>query len=232
MGRLRQTVGKGVRKVLQADQSRLLHDIDDERQRQALARTAVFIDEHMSQATSVRRATALESRYQLLDEALELKPEVGLVLEFGVASGDTLRRIAARCPQAHGFDSFKGLPEDWRAGFSRGAFAQKLPEVGRAQLHVGWFNDTLPKFLAEYEGPFAFVHLDADLYSSTATIFREANDRFVSGTVLLFDEYFNYPGWEQHEHRAFVEFIQRTGHEFRYVAYNALHEQVLVQLTG
>ena len=232
MGRIEQTLRKGVRRVLRADQPRVLHDIDDERQRQALARTAVFIDENMTQARSVRTENALTSKYQLLEEALDLAPDHGLVLEFGVASGDTLRRIAARRLPAHGFDSFEGLPEAWRAGYQRTAFAQKLPEVGGAALQVGWFDDTLPKFLAENEGPFAFVHLDADLYRSTATIFREAEDRFVPGTVLLFDEYFNYAGWEQHEHRAFVEFIQRTAHEFRYVAYNALHEQVLVQLTG
>ena len=222
----------GVRKILRADQYRVLYDIDDERQRQALARTAAFVDEHMTHARSVRAESALPAKYRLLEEALDLAPKDGFVLEFGVANGDTLRRIAARRLPAHGFDSFEGLPEDWRIGFKRGAFAQRPPEVGGAVLHVGWFDDTLPKFLADNEGPFAFVHLDADLYSSTATIFREAEDRFVPGTVLLFDEYFNYPDWEQHEHKAFVEFIERTGHEFRYVAYNGQYEQVLVQLTG
>jgi predicted O-methyltransferase YrrM len=186
----------------------------------------------MTEARSVRAEDSLASKYQLLEEALDLAPEHGLILEFGVASGETLRRIAARRLPATGFDSFEGLPDDWRAGFERGKFAQKLPEVGGATLEVGWFDDTLPRFLIQNEQSFAFVHLDADLYSSTQTIFREAENRFVPGTVLLFDEYFNYPTWEQHEHKAFVEFIQRTGHEFRYVAYNALHEQVLVQLTS
>jgi hypothetical protein len=64
------------------------------------------------------------------------------------------------------------------------------------------------------------------------TIFREAEDRLVAGSVLLFDEYFNFPGWEQHEHKAFTEFIERTGHDFEYLAYNRLHEQVLVRLTS
>jgi hypothetical protein len=50
--------------------------------------------------------------------------------------------------------------------------------------------------------------------------------------VLLFDEYFNFPGGEQHEHKAFTEFIERTGHGFEYLAYNSLHEQVLVRLTS
>ena len=231
MGRIKHSLGLGVRKILRADMYRELYDIDDERKRQALARTAAFVDEHMMQARSVRAESALPAKYQLLEEALDLAPTDGLALEFGVASGDTLRRIAARRLPAHGFDSFEGLPEDWRSGFEQGAFAQEMPKVNGAELHIGWFEDSLPKFLTDHEGSFAFVHLDADLYSSTVTIFTEAEDRFVPGTVLLFDEYFNYPGWEQHEHKAFLEFIDRTGHNFRYVAYNGQYEQVLVQLT-
>ena len=40
------------------------------------------------------------------------------------------------------------------------------------------------------------------------------------------------PGWEQHEHKAFTEFIERTDHGVEYLAYNSLHEQVLVRLTS
>jgi hypothetical protein len=208
-----------------------LVDIDGERQRAALRRTAAFVDEHMYAARSFT-GTSEQAKRDLLDLALSLAPEQGLVLEFGVATGTTLRQIAARRSPCHGFDSFEGLPEDWRTGYGKGKFAQKPPTVKGATLHVGWFEDTLPKFLVEHDGPIAFAHIDADLYSSTVTIFREAEDRFVEGSVLLFDEYFNYPGWEQHEHKAFTEFVERTGHGFEYVGYNALHEQVLVRLTS
>jgi hypothetical protein len=168
-----------------------------------------------------------------LRRAIDLAPEDGLVVEFGVASGLSLREIAARRLPAHGFDSFEGLPEDWIPGAKAGTFAQQhLPEVGGAELHVGWFEDTLPTFLAAHSGPFAFVHLDADLYSSTKTVFELGEDRFVPGTVLLFDEYFNYPGWEQHEHRAFTEFIAHTEHTFEYLSYNSRGEQVLARITG
>lgn len=211
----------------------VLKDIEEERQRQALARTAIFIDKHMTAARAFTASDALQAKYSLLDFALGLAPAWGLTVEFGVATGDTLRRIAEKRPDSHGFDSFEGLPEYWRPGYDAGTFAQQqLPEVGSARLHVGWFDDTWPKFLSEHEGNIGFCHFDADLYSSAATIFREAAERFVPGSVLLFDEYFNYPAWEQHEHRAFMELIDRTGHEYEYLAYNALHEQVLVRLTA
>jgi predicted O-methyltransferase YrrM len=211
---------------------RSLQDIDDERQRAALRSTAAFVEQHMPRAHSFTGASAYDAKIELLEAAVGLAPAEGLVLEFGVATGDTLSRIAAKRSPAHGFDSFEGLPEDWRTGFTKGAFAQVAPTVPGATLHVGWFEDTLPGFFATHPGPIAFAHIDADLYSSTVTIFREAEDRLVAGSVLLFDEYFNFPGWEQHEHKAFTEFIERTGHDFEYLAYNRLHEQVLVRLTS
>lgn len=223
---------QGIVQHVHALEVRSLTDIESERQRQALRGTAAFVTEAMPLARSFSGASAVHAKTELLDFAVDLAPADGLVLEFGVATGSTLRRIAAKRSPAHGFDSFEGLPEDWRTGYEKGAFAQAVPTVPGATLHVGWFEDTLPKFLVDHEGPIAFAHMDADLYSSTVTIFTEAEDRFVEGTVLLFDEYFNFPGWEQHEHKAFLEFIDRTGHGFEYVAYNALHEQVLVRLTS
>jgi hypothetical protein len=218
--------------VTQFTSHRAVHDIDAERQRRALASTADFVDEHMPQARAFRGVDALDAKYRLLDWVVDLSPREGLVLEFGVNTGDTLRRITAKRSPSHGFDSFEGLPEDWRTNYDQGHFATEPPVIPGAQMHVGWFDDTLPGFFAEHAGPIAFAHLDADLYSSTATVFREGEDRFVAGTVLLFDEYFNYPGWQRHEHTAFLEFIERTGHGFEYVGYNALHEQVAVRLTS
>jgi hypothetical protein len=217
---------------VESSYTRSLTDIDDERQRVALRSTAAFIEEHLPAAQSFGGESAIVAKTKLLDLALDLAPAEGLVLEFGVATGNTLRRIAAKRSPSHGFDSFEGLPEDWRTGFTQGTFAMSAPEIDGATLHIGWFEDTLPTFFAEHAGPIAFAHMDADLYSSTVTILREGEDRFVAGTVLLFDEYFNFPGWQRHEHLAFTEFIERTGHEFEYIAYNSIHEQLLIRLTS
>lgn len=187
--------------------------------------------------TSVELVTAMAGarRFRtplgVLLYALACAPESGVVAEFGVYSGDTLRRIAARRPNAYGFDSFQGLPENWRGKYRRGAFAvDRVPHVPGAVLHVGWFEDTIGPFLSEIPGPAAFLHLDADLYSSTATVLGAFEDRIVPGTVLVFDEYFNYPGWQWHEHRAFEEFLGRTGKKFDYLAYNSRGQQVAVRI--
>jgi hypothetical protein len=159
----------------------------------------------------------------------------GLVLEFGVASGTTLRHIVEELPgrEIFGFDVFTGLPEAWRPGFPAGMFAQDaVPDVPGATLVQGLFDETLPGFLDEHPGNVAFLHLDADLYSSTKTVLDLVGDRLVPGTVVVLDEYFNYPGWQDGEYRAWAEFATNRAVGFEYVGYTFNNEQVALAITG
>ena len=147
----------------------------------------------------------------------------GTLAEFGVYKGASLAQIAKFFPDrtVHGFDSFVGLPEAWGAK-AAGAFdiGAKPPQlsVSNVEFHVGWFNDTIPVFAQKYSGPLAFAHLDADLYSSTKTVFDALGDWFVAGTIVVFDDYFGYFGWQRHEHKAFQEFLSRTGLSFEAIS--------------
>ena len=49
----------------------------------------------------------------------------------------------------------------------------------------------------------SFLHIDSDLYSSARTVLFLLHEQIVSGTIIEFDEYFNYPNWKQHEYKAF-----------------------------
>jgi hypothetical protein len=130
-----------------------------------------------------------------------------------------------------GFDTFTGLPEAWRTGFPAGEFAQQhLPDVAGAELIVGLFEDELPGFLARNEDQIAFMHVDCDLYSATKAVLDLTAERLAPDAVLLFDEFFNFPGWQQHEFRAWTEFLERTGRTFEYLAYTGNSEQVVVRL--
>lgn len=220
-----------VRSAVAARDADAAKDISAARQRLAAESTAAYVDEHMPAVKAIRGATPTEAMLATLDDAMDHAPADGLTVEFGVATGFTLRAIAERRSPVYGFDSFAGLPEDWREGYDVGAFAQEPPQVPGAELVVGWFDDTLPKFLAEHPEPFAYVHLDSDLYSSARTILDLAFDRFVAGTVITFDEYFNFPGWQHHEFKAFAEFRDRYSGGYEYLNYNAMHEQVSVRLT-
>ena len=50
------------------------------------------------------------------------------------------------------------------------------------------------------------------------------------GAVVLFDEYYNFPRWQQHEYKAFQEFVARTGVKYEYIAYSVTGQQVAVRI--
>ncbi len=204
-------------------------DIVQAAERRAVESSADFAYENFPTASIYHHPHAI------LEDAVKAAPDEGMALEFGVYSGTTLEiisRIRGQHQPVYGFDSFEGLPEDWRTRFPAGAFAvDEVPVVPGAELVVGWFDDTLPTFLAEHPGQIAFVHVDCDLYSSTRTVLDLLGPRLVEGSMILFDEYFNYPGWERHEHRAWQEYVDRTGTGFVYESYTANHEQVAVRIT-
>lgn len=204
-------------------------DIQRELQRRALRESADYVIEHMQNTQSVATVHAVH------DVATRAISTPGLVLEFGVYTGGTLNYIASLLPdrEIYGFDSFEGLPESWRDGFARGTFAiQHLPRVrGNVHLVKGWFEDTLPLFVNSAVANVAYMHIDCDLYSSTATIFQHLAQRIVVGTVIVFDEYFNYPGWQNGEFRAFQEYLAARHRRCEYLTYNHRHEQVAVRIT-
>jgi hypothetical protein len=175
------------------------------------------------------------SPVELIQFALSKVSIDGLFLEFGVHKGFTLNiisKIVGR--KVYGFDSFEGLPEAWRENFGQGTFAlEHLPAVNEnAELVVGWFDRTLPTFLDTHQGPVAFVHIDSDLYSSAQTVLMQLRGRIVPGTIILFDEYFNYPGWDMHEHKAFQEFVASTGLQYEYIGVCSKGFSVAVRVTG
>jgi hypothetical protein len=178
-------------------------------------------------------AISFKTNVEMLSFCIEkISPKLlnGLYLEFGVASGTSINQLAEKTSKiVHGFDSFEGLPEDWRDGFDKGAFACAMPKVlPNVVLHRGWFDNTLPNFVERNSEPVAFLHVDCDLYSSTKTIFSCLGPRIVPGTIIAFDEYFNYPSWRQHEYKAFQEFIAESGLSYQYHGYVPSHQQVCV----
>ncbi|WP_244223754.1 class I SAM-dependent methyltransferase [Amycolatopsis circi] len=172
---------------------------------------------------------------ETLEYALSLAPTGGMALEFGVATGNSLRTITAarEATEVYGFDSFDGLPEAWLNGMPAGAFARDdLPDVPGAELVVGLFSDTLPGFLEKHSEPVDFLHIDGDLYSSAKTVLDNVGPRLRVGSIVQFDEFFNFPGWKRHEYRAWTEHVEKTGVEFVYEAYTYNDNQVTVRITG
>jgi hypothetical protein len=79
-------------------------------------------------------------------------------------------------------------------------------------------------------GPVHLLHVDGDLYSSAVTVLEHVGPRLVPGSVVVFDEFFNFPGWEQHEFRAWQEHLQRTGARVASEAHTSNAEQVVARV--
>lgn len=169
------------------------------------------------------RAVACRSPRQLASLALRNLKKPGLILEFGVFRGDSLRYMAKKVPQRelHGFDSFEGLPEAWvnnpKGAFDAGGELPKVPS--NVMLWKGYFESTLPEWAKTHDQPIAMIHIDCDLNSSTDTVFRVLADQIESGTVLLFDDYFNFPGWKRDGHAVFTQFVEKFGWKVDYIGY-------------
>jgi len=143
----------------------------------------------------------------------------GLFLEFGVYSGSTINFIAKRTEnKVYGFDGFEGLPEDFWT-YEKEYFKNKIPKVEKnVELVIGWFEDTVCKFMENHDEKIAFVHIDCDVYSSAKTVFDNIYHKIQKGTVIVFDEFWNFPSWQEQEFKAFQEFVKKHNMEYRYLS--------------
>jgi hypothetical protein len=169
----------------------------------------------------------------------------GLIMEFGVADGTSLKELAKRVPKrtVYGFDTFFGLPEPWGKLHGIGGFTQGgiIPEglPSNVEIIQGLFQDTLPDFLKIHTDKVAFAHIDSDIYSAAVCILTNIENQLQVGTILAFDELLDYadldegdPGhWHYHEYKAFCEFLERTGVGWKCLSRCGAH-QVVIQITS
>lgn len=192
--------------------------------------------------TYLASATVYECDAEVLKEGSDMVALDGAYIELGVSTGRSINFIAGLNPKKiiYGFDSFKGIPFEWdQRGkvFPAGSFAYKdesfvPPVLKNVVLYKGWFSEVLPLFKAQIlkKSPIAFMHVDCDIYESTRDAFTVLGDCIVPGTVIVFDELYNYAGYELHEWKAFQEFLVAHSLKAEFLAYNKLHQQVAVRV--
>lgn len=126
-------------------------------------------------------------------------------VEFGVAGGGTLTKMVAAKGEAKvwGLDSFEGLTEAWHIQ-AKGDFAQSHPpNVPGAHIITGFFEDILPSFSPP--DPVTLAHIDCDIYIGAKAALRWLWPRVISGTIVTFDEIWNYADFSKHEMLALYE---------------------------
>jgi hypothetical protein len=201
-----------------------------------IGRLAAAIESHQYAAHHMIAAERFAHRNDLHSFAVKNIIVEGPVFEFGVWSGNTINFLASLLPESkvYGFDSFEGLPEDWVGRTGVGAFSRngEPPSVrDNVELVIGWFDRSLPPFLDTHPiDRIALLHVDCDIYSSTQTIFGYLHKQIVPGTIIVFDEYFNYPTWQRHEYSAFQEFVNYRQVKYEYIGLVAHDTQVAVRI--
>jgi Macrocin-O-methyltransferase (TylF) len=164
-----------------------------------------------------------------------------LLLDLGAWIGWSTRLISdASDRTVYGFDTFSGLVEDWHVEdqtvVKRGTFALSEPfarslirNTGvsvrdgipdaldrKVRFVKGSTYETLVPFLADHPAaPIRLFHMDLDTYDSCLHALEACKDRFIEGSVLVFDEYLVSSG----EMRAFYEFQSQYELQWRYRAW-------------
>jgi hypothetical protein len=184
--------------------------------------SADYVSNHL------QRALLFPEKQRLWTYAAGKATSPGIWAEFGVFSGFSINHFAKLISNQEkvifGFDSFEGLKEDWfGTDAPQGMFhlGGRLPQVlPNVRLVPGWFDVTLPRFLEEQTNSFSLIHCDADTYESTCTILSLLKERITSNTVILFDEYLNYPNWQNGEFKAWQEFCSANFLKYQYLGFS------------
>ncbi len=184
--------------------------------------SAAYISEHLLSKNTMVFSNTQFLRNHFFSENFLSRP--GLVLDFGVAEGHSTLQIAANVPPGqvvHAFDAFEGLRNPWsktdvppNAIDMGGVVPEALLAVKNVVCHVGWVEETLPKFLRENPGSnFSLIHLDMDVYPPTDFVLKTLATQLNRGCVVVFDDYFDFPGWRNHSHKALTENLPRLSYE-------------------
>jgi hypothetical protein len=166
-----------------------------------------------------------------IKKALENKQD-GVFLEFGVYKAKSINYFSQflGIKIIYGFDSFQGLREDWAGTQAlKGTFDLKgmAPKTkSNVVLIKGWIQDTLPDFLNNIK-TINFIHMDIDTYESTYFVLKNIKPYLNNGSIIIFDELYNYIGWEENEYRALTEVFSEK--EFKYVAFSKDGSEVVIE---
>ena len=140
-------------------------------------------------------------------------------IEFGVYKGTSVNDLSKYVKKIYAFDSFEGLKEDMVGNTeAKGTFNlnKQIPNLNKNVVPVvGWIQDTLNNFLEKENPKINFVHIDVDTYETTKFILKKIKKFLVPGATILFDELYNFPGWDVGEYKALNEEFNENDYKFK-----------------
>ena len=140
-------------------------------------------------------------------------------IEFGVYKGASVNDLSKYVKKIYAFDSFQGLKEDMLGNTEAiGTFNlnKKVPNLNKNVVPVvGWIQNTLDNFLEKENPKINFVHIDVDTYETSKLILSKIKKYLVPNATILFDELYNFPGWDVGEYKALREEFEENDYKFK-----------------
>ena len=170
-------------------------------------------------------------RWALFDSLINKSKKDRPFYEFGVWRGSSFKYLINTFLKGYGFDTFKGLPEDWH-NEKKGAYSAEgiIPKINGGTFIEGKFEDTLPAFFSEPRPMASIINFDADLYSSTLYALNYSKPVIDEHTILIFDEFIINKNWEQDEYKALNEFCSNHSFSYEVIAISYMTKQVAVKI--
>ncbi len=153
--------------------------------------------------------------------------------EYGVWRGTAFKYLIKTFKKGFGFDTFTGLPENWHKE-KAGTYSSEgnIPKIEGGEFIVGKFEESLPNFFSKDRPLASLINFDADLYSSTICALNYSKVIIDEHTILVFDEFFTNPTWEEDEYKALIEFCELNGFGYEVIAVSFSSKQVAVKILG
>lgn len=169
-----------------------------------------------------------KSRLEHLKNSCSKSTIPGSIMEFGVFQGKSINVLSEifKDEIVYGFDSFEGLPENWQGPdryYQKEYFSvEKITVNDNVRLIKGWFDSSIPEFLENNQiKNLKFLHIDCDLYTSTKTVLKNLNHLIIPGTVIVFDEFYNWKHpdkkFDHGELQAFNEWVNEFDRQLEFL---------------
>ncbi|QWE28993.1 TylF/MycF/NovP-related O-methyltransferase [Polynucleobacter sp. AM-7D1] len=188
-----------------------------------LRRCSLFFNKGLSIAIKNYQYLDEDSKYLHILEAINYVRVAGnngqiipaVYFEFGCHSGRTFSSAinAFNClgmvqAEAYAFDSFEGLPPTSSINdgiFEKGSFSTDVKNfknivrkntgkiLNNSNIIKGFYSESLTQSLQSKLPKAGIVHIDVDLYTSTKEVLSFVYPLLVSGTVILFDDWYCFP---------------------------------------
>ena len=169
----------------------------------------------------------------------------GFIIHIGVYQARAINFVATLNPnkKIYGFDSFKGLSENWRVHpqtwipgtkYANNNFPLLIQK--NVVIYNDWTNSIIEKFKNEKlkDAPISFLYLNCYTYQMTKDMLNNFYKNFRDGTIIGFSAFYNY-AWHAdifrtHQNKAFLEFIAEKNLKYEFIAYNYYDMQLAVKI--